>query len=54
MRLGISEKTVEKHVAKGMRLIAGHFYGGDARKRHPGQRRPNANMDMDHGQQHAD
>lgn len=29
MRLGISEKTVEKHVAKGMRLMAGHFYGGD-------------------------
>lgn len=28
-RLGISEKTVEKHIAKGMRLIAGHFYGGD-------------------------
>lgn len=28
-RLGISEKTVEKHIAKGMRLIAGYFYGGD-------------------------
>ncbi len=27
-RLGISEKTVEKHIAKGMRLIAGYFYGG--------------------------
>ena len=27
-RLGISEKTVEKHIAKGMRLLAGHFYGG--------------------------
>ncbi|MFT3755204.1 MAG: sigma-70 family RNA polymerase sigma factor [Pseudoxanthomonas sp.] len=25
MRLGISEKTVEKHVAKGARLIAAHF-----------------------------
>lgn len=27
--LGISEKTVEKHIAKGMRLIADHFHGGD-------------------------
>jgi len=31
MRLGISEKTVEKHVAKGMRLVADHFYGGSGR-----------------------
>jgi RNA polymerase sigma-70 factor (ECF subfamily) len=30
MRLGISEKTVEKHVAKGARLIAEHFYGSQA------------------------
>ena len=30
MRLGISEKTVEKHVAKGMRLLAEYFYGGGA------------------------
>ena len=28
-QLGISEKTVEKHIAKGMRLIADYFYGGD-------------------------
>ena len=28
MRLGISEKTVEKHVAKGMRLVADYFHGG--------------------------
>lgn len=27
-QLGISEKTVEKHVANGIRLIADHFYGG--------------------------
>lgn len=27
-RLGISEKTVEKHIAKGVRLLAGHFHGG--------------------------
>ncbi len=28
LQLGISEKTVEKHVANGIRLIADHFYGG--------------------------
>ena len=27
-QLGISEKTVEKHVANGIRLIAAYFYGG--------------------------
>lgn len=27
-RLGISEKTVEKHIAKGSRLMAEHFHGG--------------------------
>ncbi len=30
VRMGISEKTVEKHLAKGMRLLAGHFHDGDA------------------------
>ncbi|MFT3761289.1 MAG: sigma-70 family RNA polymerase sigma factor [Pseudoxanthomonas sp.] len=30
MRLGISEKTVEKHVAKGARLIAEYFHGAAA------------------------
>jgi RNA polymerase sigma-70 factor (ECF subfamily) len=29
-RLGISEKTVEKQIAKGTRLIAQYFYGGAA------------------------
>lgn len=29
MRLGISEKTVEKQLAKGVRLIAQYFYGGE-------------------------
>ena len=28
LRMGISEKTVEKHMAKGVRMIAEHFYGG--------------------------
>lgn len=27
-RLGISEKTVEKHIAKGCRLMANHFHAG--------------------------
>ena len=30
VRLGISEKTVEKQVAKGMRLVAAYFHGGDS------------------------
>lgn len=29
-RLGISEKTVEKHIAKGMRLLANALFGGEA------------------------
>lgn len=29
VRLGITEKTVEKHLAKGMRLMADGFYGGE-------------------------
>ena len=28
-RLGITEKTVEKHIAKGMRLLADRFLGSD-------------------------
>lgn len=28
LRMGISEKTVEKHLAKGMRLLADRLYGG--------------------------
>lgn len=28
--MGISEKTVEKHIAKGMRLLADRLFGGDA------------------------
>lgn len=29
-RLGVTEKTVEKHIAKGMRLLAQYWFGGDA------------------------
>ena len=41
-RLGISEKTVEKHLAKGMRLLADCLYGG-------GAARPLRAMDEDEG-----
>ena len=34
VRLGISEKTVEKHIAKGMRLLAEHLFGGEGVSRH--------------------
>jgi RNA polymerase sigma-70 factor (ECF subfamily) len=48
-RMGISEKTVEKHLAKGMYLLAAHFYGEDGQaspaERAPGERR---------GRRHAD
>lgn len=33
-QLGISAKTVEKHLAKGMRLIADHLYGGEPMRRY--------------------
>ena len=52
MRLGISEKTVEKHVAKGMRLMAGHFYGGDGDAAPAGAAQ--GGTGTGHGQQHAD
>jgi RNA polymerase sigma-70 factor (ECF subfamily) len=52
MRLGISEKTGEKHVAKGMRLIAAYFYGGDGAE--APSRAAQAAQGQEHGQQHAD
>lgn len=55
MRLGISEKTVEKHIAKGVRLLAEHFYGGDdARVASAGQERAQAEKGSEHGQQQTD
>jgi RNA polymerase sigma-70 factor (ECF subfamily) len=53
-RMGISEKTVEKHLAKGMLLLASHFYGdgggdGDGQAARTG-RAPGAR----HGRRHAD
>ena len=38
-RLGISEKTVEKQIAKGSRLIAQYFYGGVPTEELPRRRR---------------
>ncbi|MGH8213206.1 MAG: RNA polymerase sigma factor [Rhodanobacteraceae bacterium] len=38
-RLGISEKTVEKQIAKGTRLIAQYFYGGVPEEELPRRRR---------------
>jgi len=53
-RLGISQKTVEKQVAKGVRLLAGYFYGnGQA----PGQaqaRGPWIEEEDGQGRQHPD
>ncbi|HEY6543706.1 MAG TPA: sigma-70 family RNA polymerase sigma factor [Dokdonella sp.] len=55
-RLGISGKTVEKHMAKGMRLIADHLYGGGFA---PGDEDPSASWaeaeeDEGHARQQAD
>ena len=52
MRLGISEKTVEKQIAKGMRLIARHFYGGDGAE--ASSRASQAENGHGHGQQQKD
>lgn len=49
VRLGISQKTVEKHVAKGVRLIAEHFYGKGRRGGASEARDEN-----EHGQQQTD
>lgn len=44
-RLGISEKTVEKHIAKGSRMLADHFHGGqDARAAHGEPREAGSRM----------
>ena len=52
-RLGITEKTVEKHVAKGVRMIAEHFYGGEQHAE--GSRRAaEAEPEEGHGQQQTD
>ena len=49
--LGVSEKTVEKHLAKGMRLMAAWYYGGDAGS---GETRRAAGEDDDRSGQQTD
>jgi RNA polymerase sigma-70 factor (ECF subfamily) len=53
-RLGISEKTVEKHVAKGVRLIAEYFYANGQAHREASARAPEAEQGNGHGQQQTD
>ena len=53
-QLQITEKTVEKQVAKGIRLIADHFYGERAIARAPRQRAQPLQSDIAHDQQQAD
>lgn len=54
LRMGIGEKTVEKQIAKGMRLIAEYFYGGGHTR--AGYRRGSSRADHGdgRGQQPAD
>jgi len=54
MRLGISEKTVEKHVAKGVRLLAEHFYGDGAPVADAKNGPARAENGNGHGQQQTD
>ena len=50
-RMGVSEKTVEKHLAKGMRLMAAWYSGGDAGS---GETRRAAGEDDDRSGQQTD
>ncbi len=54
MRMGISEKTVEKHLAKGMRLLADQLYGGDGLSRAAPAHADQADGHSDDERQHAD
>lgn len=53
-RLGISEKTVEKQIAKGARLIAQYFYAGAAEVSIPSRHRSTAHTQADERQQQTD
>lgn len=53
-RLGISEKTVEKQIAKGARLIAQYFYAGTGEAPVSSRRRPTTPMHADECQQQTD
>ena len=52
-RLGISEKTVEKQVAKGMRLLAAAFYGATQESGQDVIESSNE-YEREHGKQHSD
>ena len=54
MRLCISEKTVEKHMAKGIRLLAAHFYGGTGTVAPARDSQAQPQDGREHGQQQAD
>ena len=53
-RMGIGEKTVEKQIAKGSRLIAEYFYGGSPLLRARRRAAPAAEHEIGHGQQQGD
>jgi RNA polymerase sigma-70 factor (ECF subfamily) len=53
-RMGIGEKTVEKQIAKGMRLIAEYFYGGGQALHSRQRAASNVGHGEGHGQQQAD
>ncbi len=53
-RMGISEKTVEKQVAKGARLIADYFYGGHLAPRPRRGNAADAAYENGHDQQQGD
>ena len=49
MRLSINEKTMKKHIAKSMRMLAAHLFGGDEAARAGG-----GHEDRDDVRRHAD
>ena len=49
-RMGISEKTVEKQIAKGARLIAQYVHGDRRARRHPRAGKPEAAIELGHDQ----
>lgn len=53
-RMGISEKTVEKQIAKGARLIAEYFYGGNHARRPAHGDAMDTAYENGHGQQQGD
>ncbi len=49
-RMGVSEKTVEKHLAKGVRLMAAWYFGAEAAARAPGARGTGGNDERERQQ----